>query len=128
MTMKSRVKRYRFLDTHPRKATHCVTRERAMLIGTASEAVVQGRCLEVRYDGYVRVVEVHACGYTREGHSIMRVWQVRGGAASVASGGGGSSYASTRRGALSVLAEASQAPRRCYRRGDSAMSRIVAHV
>lgn len=28
----------------------------------AREALTEGRCPEVRYDGYARVVEVHACG------------------------------------------------------------------
>jgi hypothetical protein len=98
-----------------------------MLIGTASEAVAQGRCLEVRYNGYVRVVEVHACGYTREGHAIIRVWQVRGGSASGERSGWKLLRLDEAR-ALSVMDEASQAPRRGYRRGDSAMSRIVAQV
>lgn len=98
-----------------------------MLIGIASEAVARGRCLEVRYDGYVRVVEVHACGYTREGHAVMRVWQVRGGSVSGEQSGWKLLRLDEAR-ALSVLAEASQAPRRGYRRGDSAMSRIMAQV
>ena len=98
-----------------------------MLIGTAAEALAAGRCLEVRYDGYGRVVEVHACGYTREGHAVMRVWQVRGGSVS----GEPSGWKLLRldeASALSILPEASQAPRRGYRRGDTAMNRIVAQV
>lgn len=42
--------------------------------GTASEAVAQGQCPKVRYDGHARVVKVHACGHTREVYAIMRVW------------------------------------------------------
>ena len=88
-----------------------------MLIGTACEAVTKGLCLEVRYDGYVRVVEVHACGYTHEGHAIMRVWQVRGGSVSGERSGWKLLRLDEAR-TLSVLVEASQAPRQGYRRGD----------
>lgn len=46
------------------------------------EALRLGRCLEVRYDGYVRIVEVHVVGFSRDGHGLMRVWQIRGGSVS----------------------------------------------
>lgn len=46
---------------------------------TACQALMANRCLEIRYDGYCRIVEVHACGQTKEGHQVMRIWQVRGG-------------------------------------------------
>lgn len=98
-----------------------------MRMETAWEALAQGRCLEVRYDGYARVVEVHACGFTRQGHAVMRVWQVRGGSAS----GERTGWKMLRLDealALSVIGEASEAPRRGYRRGDADMARIVAQV
>jgi hypothetical protein len=41
---------------------------------TACETLRSGLCLEVRYDGYTRTVEVHAVGYTQEGKGIIRVW------------------------------------------------------
>jgi hypothetical protein len=44
-----------------------------MFMQTASDAVDGACCLEVRYDGYTRVVEVHACGYTKDGNPVMRV-------------------------------------------------------
>src|SRR5260370_32088507 len=53
-----------------------------MHTAVACQALQSGHCLEVRYDGYVRIVEVHACGWTKEGHAVMRVWQVRGGSVS----------------------------------------------
>ena len=36
-----------------------------MLMETAREALTTRRSLKVRYEGYVRIVEVHACGYAR---------------------------------------------------------------
>ncbi|WP_411902759.1 hypothetical protein [Methylorubrum thiocyanatum] len=38
-----------------------------MLMEAAREALAQGQWLEVRDDGFVRVVEVHACGCPSEG-------------------------------------------------------------
>ena len=81
----------------------------------------------MRYDGYARVVEVHACGFTRQGHAVMRVWQVRGGSAS----GERTGWKMLRLDealALVMTGEASEAPRRGYRRGDADMARIVAQV
>jgi hypothetical protein len=42
----------------------------------------KGECLNVVYDGYSRVVEVHAEGETKKRDQVVRVWQVRGGSAS----------------------------------------------
>ncbi|AWB21794.1 hypothetical protein DA075_13415 [Methylobacterium currus] len=98
-----------------------------MMMKTAQEALAQGRCLEVRYDGYVRVVEVHACGFTRQNHAVMRVWQVSGGSVS----GERTGWKMLRLDealALAVTGEASEAPRQGYRRGDAGMARIVAQV
>lgn len=85
------------------------------------------KCLEVRYDGFTRIVEVHAVGYTKEGNVIARVWQVRGG-----------SNSNERVGwkllrldeafSAHMIDEKSEAPRRGYKRGDVAMSRIACQV
>ena len=53
-----------------------------MLIETACKAPREGKVLELRYDGYSRCLEVHACGYTNKGHPVLRGWQVTGDAPS----------------------------------------------
>jgi hypothetical protein len=53
-----------------------------MLIEIACRALEMGKCLELGYDGFTRVVEVHAVGAKKGGTEAMRVWQVRGGSGS----------------------------------------------
>src|ERR1700694_5054134 len=85
------------------------------------EALIADKCLELRYDGYSRVVEVHAVGRSKENHWIMRVWQVRGGSVNNEPTGwklmrldeGFSAY---------ILEEKSAAPRPGDKRRDKAMS------
>lgn len=50
-----------------------------MKANDAHFALLNGRRLHLRYNGYARTVEVHAIGTSPEGEDIMRVWQVRGG-------------------------------------------------
>lgn len=98
-----------------------------MLTDTACAALRERRLLEVRYDGFLRAVEVHAVGYTQDGNAVMRVWQVRGG-----------SVSNERIGwkllrldeaiSFGVTDEISQAPRADYRRHDSVMQRIVCQL
>jgi|ERR1039458_6925705 YD repeat-containing protein len=95
-----------------------------MLITTACEALAAGQRLELRYDGYSRVVEVHAAGYTKESHVVMRVWQVRGGSVSNEPIGWKlMRLDETFSG--HIIAEKSMAPRPGYKRGDSAMKRGI---
>ena len=98
-----------------------------MLIDTACQALRQGKRLELRYDGYSRCLEVHACGYTKQGHAILRGWQVSGGSAS----GERQGWKLMRLDEVSVAhvsRETSEAPRRGFKRGDPAMARIVCEV
>jgi len=45
----------------------------------ACDALRQGKRLELRYDGFFRVVEVHTVGVLTSGNDGMSVYQVRGG-------------------------------------------------
>ena len=49
-----------------------------MHVQVACEALRSGHVLELRYDGYSRLVEVHAVGFTDEDDPVMSVWQVSG--------------------------------------------------
>jgi hypothetical protein len=92
-----------------------------MYSATPCDALNAGQCLELRYDGFSRIVEVHAVGLSREGHWLMRVWQVRGG--SVHSEPIGWKLMRLDEGfSAHLLNEKSMAPRPAYKRGDRAMS------
>jgi YD repeat-containing protein len=98
-----------------------------MWIDTAKDALRQGRALELRYDGYSRFVEVHALGYNRDGHALMRCWQVSGGGVKSERVGwklmrldrGFDAYVST---------DPSLGPRLGYKRGDRNMHRIIVEL
>lgn len=96
-------------------------------LNTACNALTSKRRLEIRYDGYVRVVEVHACGFTKDGHAVMRVWQVRGGSVHNEPVGWKLLRLDETIG-HGMLTEASEAPRFGYKRGDKAMRRIVCEI
>lgn len=51
----------------------------AMWSDIACSALAAGKRLELRYDGWTRVVEVHTVGVSTAGNAVMSVWQVRGG-------------------------------------------------
>lgn len=91
-----------------------------MVTGIACEALGAGKRLELRYDGYSRVVEVHAVGVTKDGNGIMRVWQVRGGSNS-GERQGWKLFRLDETFSSHVIDEESEAPRRGYARGDKAM-------
>lgn len=98
-----------------------------MSVQIACEALRCQRRLELRYDGFTRVVEVHAVGLSKDGNDIMRVWQVKGGS----SGSNSTGWKLLRvreASALRILDEPSDAPRDQYRRGDRAMAKIFCEV
>lgn len=53
-----------------------------MINNSPIAALKSGLCLELRYDGFSRVVEVHAVGISTAGNPCMRVYQVSGGSVS----------------------------------------------
>ena len=82
-----------------------------------------GTCLSLSYNGFTRLVEVHAVGVTSAGNRVMRVFQVAGGSSSGESFG----WKLMRLDAANDIAvsdQVSQAPRPLYKRGDRAMRRI----
>lgn len=93
----------------------------------ACDALRGGKCLELRYDGFARVVEVHAVGTTQEGNSIMRVWQIRGGSNS-GERAGWKLMRVDEAFSAHVIDEASNAPRTGYKRGDKAMEFISCQI
>jgi len=98
-----------------------------MIDAIACDALKQGRCLELRYDGFSRVVEVHAVGFTKENNAIMRVWQVRGGSVS----GERMGWKLMRLDEIwsaTILAEKSDAPRRGYNPVDPALERVTCKI
>lgn len=93
----------------------------------ACEAISTGCCLELQYDGFVRVVEIHAVGISKKGTAIMRVWQVRGGSAS----GGNSGWKLLNLDEIigaRILDEPSEAPQSGYKPDDSAMIQIICQL
>jgi hypothetical protein len=98
-----------------------------MLASTACEALAKRRCLELRYDGFTRIVEVHAVGSTKDGTLILRVWQVHGGSSSGEMAGWKMMRLDdVRSGHITEFP--SGAPRDGYRRGDPAMSDIICQL
>ena len=88
---------------------------------TPCAAMQAGKRLEIRYDGFSRIVEVHAVGRSKEGNWLMRVWQVRGGSAHDEPVGW-KSMRLDEAGIGHLTEEPSLAPRAGYRRGDKAMA------
>ena len=98
-----------------------------MLTNTACEALAKGVCLELTYNGFNRIVEVHCVGITTKGNPGMRVWQVRGGSQGNEPVGWKMLLLDEANGA-SLTNEPSSAPRSGFKRGDKGMQSITCEV
>lgn len=93
----------------------------------ACQAPKQGRVLRLQYDSYIRSIEVHAVGITKDGNDIMRVWQTGGGSVSNEPVGW-KLLRLDEAGGASITDTPSSAPRMGLKRGDRAMERIYCEV
>lgn len=94
---------------------------------TACEALRLRRCLEVQYNGFTRVVEVHAVGTSTTGNVVMRVWQVRGGSVHDEPIGWKLLRLDEAIG-LGITNDPSTAPRPGYKPGDKGMTTIFCQL
>ena len=90
-------------------------------------AVKTGNRLELRYDGFARVVEVHAVGISTAGNPCMRVFQVRGGSVSNEPVGW-RMMTLDKSFSLHLTNEVSSAPRKGYARDDRGMRQVFAQI
>lgn len=98
-----------------------------MLVQTACEALRSGHILKLEYDGYSRLAEVHAVGFTADDNPIMRVWQVGGGIGNNEPVGWKSLQVDGITGAV-VTHQKSLAPRPGYQAGDKEMQVITCQL
>ncbi|WP_186119563.1 hypothetical protein [Burkholderia gladioli] len=91
------------------------------------DAITHKRVLELRYDGYYRVVEPHAYGVSDEGHFLLRCYQTAGGSQS----GNTVGWKLLRADEIGSLHESGalfRGARPGYKRNDLAMQRIYAQL
>lgn len=98
-----------------------------MIHNSALTALCAGVCLELRYNGFNRVVEVHAVGESTAGNDCMRVYQVRGGSVSNEPVGW-KMMTFDKAFTMHLTEEVSQAPRQGYAKNDRGMRRIDGQV
>ena len=98
-----------------------------MLHDLPALALKTGTRLELRYDGFSRVVEVHAVGVSTAGNPCMRVFQVRGGSVS-GEPTGWKMMVLDKAFTMHVTEEVAQSPRPGYAKNDRGMSIIHAQL
>ena len=90
-------------------------------------ALKSGVCLRLQYDGFSRIVEVHAVGISTANNPCMRVYQVRGGSVS-GEPVGWKMMTLDKAFTAHLSEEISQAPRQGYAQNDRSMSVIHAQL
>jgi hypothetical protein len=90
-------------------------------------AIEKGVCLQLQYDGFSCLVEVHAIGESSAGHVVMRVWQVEGGSSSNERVGW-KMLRIDEAHSVSLSEMRSDAPRVGYKRGDRQLRGIFAQI
>ena len=98
-----------------------------MLVQTACEALRSGHVLELQYDSYSRLIEVHAVGFTKDDNAIIKAWQVGGGSVSNEPTGWKLLRLDDITGAV-VTHQKSLAPRSDYQAGDEVMQVITCQL
>ena len=98
-----------------------------MIHDIPSSALKTGNRLRLQYDGFDRIVEVHAVGISTAGNACMRVWQVRGGSVSNEPVGW-KMMVLDKAFTAHLTNEISSGPRPGYVRDDRGMSQIFAQL
>jgi hypothetical protein len=96
-------------------------------LNVVCQALNAGKRVELNYGGHTRKIEVHSVGVSKKGYNSMLVYQVEGGSNGQKQEGwkqlnldGAAS--------VTILDEASEAPRSGYRGGVRGMIEVIAHV
>lgn len=98
-----------------------------MIHDLAVAALNAGVCLRLQYDGFERVVEVHAVGVSTRNNPCMRVWQVRGGSVS-GEPVGWKMMVMDKAFTMHLTEEVAHSPRQGYAKNDRGMSVIIAQL
>lgn len=94
----------------------------------AIHALEAGKVMQVDYDGYERLIEVHAVGVTLTGAPCMRVFQIEGGSISGAVTPGWRLMLFDKIANPMLTDVPSEAPRPGYRQGDKGMLYIFKEI
>ena len=98
-----------------------------MFSSMAQNAIREKKCLQLQYDGFTRVVEVHVVGFKQNGGEAMGIWQIRGGCVS-GEGTGFKLFELQKSFHAHVIDEQSHAPRTGYKRWDKTFKIIYQQV
>jgi hypothetical protein len=98
-----------------------------MLHNLPAAALQSGVRLRLQYDGFIRIVEVHAVGISTANNPCMRVFQTSGGSVSNEPVGW-KMMVLDKAFTMHLTEEVSQAPRQGYAKNDRGMSVIHAQL